>query len=93
MFWLRCVQMYTQFSSKFGKFGSNSQIALQSFHHLLIHSMIYLFQVSGIEPAKPVSSFAHFGFDDALLTAVRKSSYTQPTPIQAQVSVHKLHAT
>ncbi|XP_064613626.1 ATP-dependent RNA helicase DDX42-like [Liolophura sinensis] len=41
-------------------------------------------RVSGIEPAKPVSSFAHFGFDDALLTAVRKSSYTQPTPIQAQ---------
>ena len=42
-------------------------------------------QVSGLDPPKPVSSFGHFGFDEKLLGAVRKSEYTQPTPIQAQV--------
>ncbi|KAL1137792.1 hypothetical protein AAG570_009488 [Ranatra chinensis] len=41
-------------------------------------------RVSGPNPPHPVTSFAHFGFDDALLKAVRKSEYTQPTPIQAQ---------
>ncbi|CAG5135669.1 unnamed protein product, partial [Candidula unifasciata] len=41
-------------------------------------------KVSGLSPPHPVSSFAHFGFDDSLLSAVRKSEYTQPTPIQAQ---------
>lgn len=41
-------------------------------------------KVSGASPPKPVTSFAHFGFDDALLKAIRKSEYSQPTPIQAQ---------
>uniref|UniRef100_A0A0B7AJV1 RNA helicase n=1 Tax=Arion vulgaris TaxID=1028688 RepID=A0A0B7AJV1_9EUPU len=41
-------------------------------------------KVSGLSPPHPVSSFAHFGFDEALLGAVRKSEYTKPTPIQAQ---------
>ncbi|GFO07754.1 ATP-dependent RNA helicase ddx42 [Plakobranchus ocellatus] len=41
-------------------------------------------KVSGLAPPRPVSSFAHFGFDEALINAVRKSEYTQPTPIQAQ---------
>ncbi len=40
--------------------------------------------MSGILPPKPVSSFAHFGFDEQLMKAVRKAGYTQPTPIQAQ---------
>jgi len=40
--------------------------------------------VSGPSPPKPVSSFAHFGFDDALLKAIRKSEFSTPTPIQAQ---------
>lgn len=31
-----------------------------------------------------MTSFAHFGFDDALIKAIRKSEYTQPTPIQSQ---------
>ena len=31
-----------------------------------------------------MSSFGHFGFDDKLLNAIRKSDYTKPTPIQAQ---------
>ena len=40
--------------------------------------------VSGAVPPRPVTSFAHFGFDDALLKAVRRAEYTQPTPIQAE---------
>lgn len=41
-------------------------------------------RVSGLDPPKPISSFAHFGFDEKLVGAVRKLEYTQPTPIQAQ---------
>ncbi|XP_037934208.1 ATP-dependent RNA helicase DDX42-like [Teleopsis dalmanni] len=41
-------------------------------------------KVTGAEPPKPVTSFAHFGFDESLMKAVRKAEYTQPTPIQAQ---------
>lgn len=40
--------------------------------------------ISGILPPYPVSSFAHFGFDDQLLKAIIKAGYTVPTPIQAQ---------
>ena len=42
-------------------------------------------RVSGPSPPKPVTSFAHFGFDEVLMRAIRKLEYTQPTPIQAQV--------
>lgn len=41
-------------------------------------------RVSGFNPPKPVSSFAHFGFDENLMNAIRKSEFSQPTPIQAQ---------
>ncbi|KAK2145515.1 hypothetical protein LSH36_677g04026 [Paralvinella palmiformis] len=41
-------------------------------------------RVSGIDPPKPVTSFAHFGFDENLMKAVRKAGYEKPTPIQAQ---------
>uniref|UniRef100_A0A1I7ZKL3 RNA helicase n=1 Tax=Steinernema glaseri TaxID=37863 RepID=A0A1I7ZKL3_9BILA len=41
-------------------------------------------RVYGMQPPKPVSSFAHFGFDEHLLNAVIKSEYEKPTPIQAQ---------
>ncbi|XP_076053085.1 ATP-dependent RNA helicase DDX42 isoform X1 [Oratosquilla oratoria] len=41
-------------------------------------------KVTGFDAPKPVSSFGHFGFDEALMKAIRKSEYTQPTPIQAQ---------
>ncbi|XP_025093401.1 LOW QUALITY PROTEIN: ATP-dependent RNA helicase DDX42-like [Pomacea canaliculata] len=41
-------------------------------------------KVSGLDPPKPVSSFAHFGFDEKLLGAIRKSEYSKPTPIQGQ---------
>ena len=40
--------------------------------------------MTGACPPKPVSSFAHFGFEETLMKAIRKSEYTQPTPIQAQ---------
>lgn len=41
-------------------------------------------KVTGAQPPHPVVSFAHFGFDEALMKTIRKSEYTQPTPIQAQ---------
>lgn len=41
-------------------------------------------RVTGPVPPRPVTSFAHFGFDDALIKAIRKSEYTQPTSIQSQ---------
>ncbi|XP_013789257.1 ATP-dependent RNA helicase DDX42-like [Limulus polyphemus] len=41
-------------------------------------------QVSGAAPPKPVTSFPHFGLEERLMKAIRKSEYTQPTPIQAQ---------
>ena len=44
-------------------------------------------------PVKPVSSFAHFQFDEALMKAIRKAGYTQPTAIQAQVWINKIITT
>jgi hypothetical protein len=41
-------------------------------------------KVSGASPPKPVSSFAHFGFEETLLKAIRKSEFSQPTPIQVR---------
>ncbi|XP_071102473.1 ATP-dependent RNA helicase DDX42-like [Haliotis cracherodii] len=41
-------------------------------------------KVSGVDPPRPVTSFAHFGFDEQLLHTVRKAEYSQPMPIQAQ---------
>ncbi|KAI8825225.1 P-loop containing nucleoside triphosphate hydrolase protein [Fimicolochytrium jonesii] len=40
--------------------------------------------VRGVGVAKPCISFAHFGFDDALVNVVRKLGYTEPTGIQRQ---------
>ena len=52
----------------------------------MYQQLYHVFQVSGILPAKPVTSFAHFGLEQNLIKAIRKAGYTQPTPIQAQVS-------
>ncbi|TNN45745.1 ATP-dependent RNA helicase DDX42 [Liparis tanakae] len=41
-------------------------------------------RVSGAAPPKPCTSFAHFTFDEQLMHQIRKSEYTQPTPIQCQ---------
>ena len=40
-------------------------------------------KVSGPSPPRPVTSFAHFGFDDQLMKSIRKSEFSQPTSIQA----------
>lgn len=41
-------------------------------------------KVTGPVPPKPVTSFAHFGFDESLMKTIRKSEYTQHTLIQSQ---------
>ncbi|KAI8384981.1 P-loop containing nucleoside triphosphate hydrolase protein [Radiomyces spectabilis] len=41
-------------------------------------------RVSGMAPAKPCFSFAHFGFDDHLMSAIIKAGYTEPSSIQKQ---------
>ncbi|XP_028131448.1 ATP-dependent RNA helicase DDX42 isoform X1 [Diabrotica virgifera virgifera] len=40
--------------------------------------------VTGSNAPKPVSSFAHFGFEEKLMKAIIKAEYSTPTPIQAQ---------
>ncbi|CAI2181139.1 15603_t:CDS:10 [Funneliformis geosporum] len=40
--------------------------------------------VSGADVSKPCISFAHFGFDDALLDVIIKLGYSDPTGIQKQ---------
>lgn len=41
-------------------------------------------KVTGPAPPNPITSFGHLSFDEALLKAIIRSEYTQPTPIQAQ---------
>lgn len=41
--------------------------------------------VRGVNIPRPVVSFAHFGFDERLMKMLRKSEFSSPTPIQAQV--------
>ncbi|KAI8917781.1 P-loop containing nucleoside triphosphate hydrolase protein [Powellomyces hirtus] len=41
-------------------------------------------RVRGADVAKPCISFAHFGFDEALINVIRKHGYTEPTGIQRQ---------
>ena len=41
-------------------------------------------KVMGAKAPKPISSFAHFNFDEQLMKIIRKCEYSQPTPIQAQ---------
>ncbi|KAG5463151.1 MAG: hypothetical protein BJ554DRAFT_1456 [Olpidium bornovanus] len=42
-------------------------------------------RVSGSDVAKPCISFAHFGFDEALIDIIARCGYTEPTGIQRQV--------
>ena len=56
------------------------------FHNYNKKSLLFFCQVSGALPTRPGISFAHFGFDEQLMGSIRKSEYTQPTPIQCQVS-------
>ncbi|KAF9970629.1 hypothetical protein BGZ73_006641 [Actinomortierella ambigua] len=41
-------------------------------------------KVSGVNVAKPCVSFAHFGFDEALMETIRKVGYYEPSGIQKQ---------
>lgn len=41
-------------------------------------------KVTGPNVPKPVCSFAHFNFDETLMNVIRKSEFTNPTPIQSQ---------
>ncbi|KAI8608961.1 P-loop containing nucleoside triphosphate hydrolase protein, partial [Chytriomyces sp. MP71] len=41
-------------------------------------------RVSGSNVPKPCISFAHFNFDDALLSTISKAGFSTPTPIQQQ---------
>lgn len=43
-------------------------------------------KVTGFQAPKPCVSFAHFNFDDNVMSLIRKSEYSQPTGIQSQVS-------
>lgn len=62
--------------------------------HEAIHKLNYMevvelrkklgIKVSGADAPRPVSSFAHFGFDEQLLHCIRKSDFSSPTPVQAQ---------
>lgn len=44
-------------------------------------------KVTGISIPKPVCSFAHFQFDEKLMNTIRKSEFTNPTPIQVIYAV------
>ena len=41
-------------------------------------------KVTGFGAPKPVKTFAQCGFDSALLTAIIRAGYKEPTAIQAQ---------
>ena len=41
-------------------------------------------RVFGGRVPRPCTSFAHFGFDEQLLSTIRAHGYTEPTPIQRQ---------
>jgi len=40
--------------------------------------------VNGFDVPKPALKFEHFGFDEALMKAIRKQGFEEPTPIQKQ---------
>lgn len=64
-------------------------ISLEPLDVVAVREEMFIFlclsQVSGAAPPKPCTSFAHFSFDEQLMHQIRKSEYTQPTPIQCQV--------
>lgn len=49
-------------------------------------------KVSGISIPKPVCSFAHFNFDEKLMNVIRKSEFTNPTPIQVIKKLQEEHS-
>ncbi|VVC44663.1 RNA helicase, DEAD-box type, Q motif,Helicase, C-terminal,ATP-dependent RNA helicase DEAD-box, conserved [Cinara cedri] len=74
---------------KYNSFEKNFYIPHSEISSLSVDKIIQLrktlgLRVNGADLPYPVTSFAHFNFDDALMKAIRKSDYTQPTPIQSQ---------
>ena len=41
-------------------------------------------RIQGYKPEKPVSSFGHLKFPDRLMERIRKSDFSDPTPIQGR---------
>ncbi|KAL0268646.1 UNVERIFIED_CONTAM: hypothetical protein PYX00_010499 [Menopon gallinae] len=73
---------YAEFEKNF--YSVHSDIASLTSHKVNDLRKTLGIKVTGPQPPHPVVSFAHFGFDEALMKVIRKSEYTQPTPIQAQ---------
>lgn len=74
---------------KYKSFLKNFYIPHNEISSLTVDQVIQLrktlgLRVNGADLPYPVTSFAHFNFDDALMKTIRKSDYTQPTPIQSQ---------
>ena len=59
-------------------------ITIQITTHIYTNQYNTYSQVMGADAARPSVSFVHFGFDQHLLSVIRKSEYTKPTSIQAQ---------
>ncbi|XP_038077601.1 ATP-dependent RNA helicase DDX42-like [Patiria miniata] len=73
---------YEPFAKNF--YEEHKDIAALKYSEILDLRKKFGIRVSGFDPPKPVSSFGHFGFDQQLMHYIRKSEYSQPTPIQAQ---------
>lgn len=77
------------FEIDYPQFEKNFYIEHEEISKLTAHEVQELrkklaVKVSGALPVRPSISFAHFGFDEQLMGAIRKLEYTQPTPIQCQ---------
>lgn len=73
---------YEDFSKNF--YEEHNEIKKMSFFDVVNLRRKLGIKVSGADPPKPISSFAHFGFDEQLMHCIRKSEFSSPTPIQAQ---------
>eukprot|EP00029_Vermamoeba_vermiformis_P011155 TRINITY_DN6063_c0_g1_i1.p1 TRINITY_DN6063_c0_g1~~TRINITY_DN6063_c0_g1_i1.p1 ORF type:complete len:733 (-),score=208.78 TRINITY_DN6063_c0_g1_i1:12-2210(-) len=41
-------------------------------------------KVHGVDTIRPIKTFAHFGFDEALMKKIKEAGFDEPTPIQKQ---------
>ncbi len=74
-------QQVNELRNKLGVNVKNFNFEFSFYFNLL------LFQVRGVNIPRPVVSFAHFGFDERLMKTLRKSEFTTPSSIQAQVRI------
>eukprot|EP00794_Sanderia_malayensis_P003420 gene3420-3911_t len=73
---------YPPFESNF--YEEHPDITASSSHGISLLREKLGIKVLGANPVRPAISFAHFGFDQYLMSSIRKSEYSQPTQIQAQ---------